>query len=131
MTAANMVSRPNNEADLQCSTTSIASSPVASSVVSTNAGFLQRVMAAAAGTTSVAPATIAVTINGSVTDVCSGGFQVPIGTGPRAGVVFEFALYGQTNPAPFISEGDVITFTPSGSTGASIPGAFAAVIRQI
>jgi len=31
----------------------------------------------------------------------------------------------------FVSEGDFISFTPSGGTGATIPGSFALVVRSI
>jgi hypothetical protein len=129
MVAANSQSRPTNEASLQCATTSIATTPVAASTVSSNAGLLQRVTAAAAGTTSGTIA-IAVSINNG-SDVTSGLFTIPAGTGVRAGTVMEFNLIGTTNPAPFVNEGDIITFTPSGGGGASIPGAFGAVIRSI
>jgi hypothetical protein len=61
MTSNNSTSRPNNEASLQAQTTSIGALPVAASCVVTNAGYLQRVTAAAGGTTT---GTITVCCNG-------------------------------------------------------------------
>jgi Flp pilus assembly secretin CpaC len=132
LTSANMNARPiASESRLSCSTLSIATAPVAAGVVAANSGWLSRVVAAAGGTTTAAPVTIAVSINGG-SDVCGGNFQIPVGTGARNGTVYEFAGYGVSLANSFfINEGDCIQFTPSGATGASIPGAFAAVIRAI
>ena len=47
------------------------------------------------------------------------------------GTVVEVALVGAgSTSGVYINEGDCITFTPSGGGGASIPGAFALVIRS-
>jgi hypothetical protein len=88
-------------------------------------------MAAAGGTTTGGtPITVAVAINGG-SDICGGGLQIATGTGARAGSVFELNMIGgSTNPAAQIFEGDLISWTPSGGTGASIPGAFGLVIRK-
>jgi hypothetical protein len=129
VTSNNSTSRPNNEASLQAATTSIATTPVAASVINTNAGYIQRVIAAAAGTTS-GTITVAITINGSGTDVANGTLTIPAGTGARAGTVIELPVAVST-AAVFVQEGDVITFTPSGGTGSSIAGAFGAVVRYL
>jgi hypothetical protein len=120
--------RPVNEVRVTGSTTSIASTPVAATLIMPASGLLQRVMACAGGTTT-GTITVAVTQNGSGTDLTSGGLTIAAGSNARAGGTFEFALYGNTNPAPLVAEGDVLVFTPSGGTGASIGGGFAAVIR--
>jgi hypothetical protein len=120
-----------DETELNCATTSIATTPVAAVTVATNAGYIQRVFASAAGTTT-GTITVAVAVNGS-SDICNSLLLVAPGTGARNGGVFEFqncvGVGGATSPV-FCSEGDVISFTASGGTGSSIAGAFGAVIRN-
>jgi len=118
--------RPLNEVTLAESTTSIATSPVAVSAVVATAGHIQRVAAAAGGTTTGTIA-VAVSVNGGA-DITGGNLTIPAGAGARNGAVYELPLVGAS--AVFVNEGDLITFTPSGGTGATIPGAFAAVIRE-
>jgi hypothetical protein len=120
--------RPLNEAPLAASTSSIATTPVAGVTVATESGYVQRVMAAAGGTTTGTIA-VAVSINGG-SDITGGGLTVAAGTGARAGSVMEFAMVGASSGV-FVNEGDFISFTPSGGTGATIPGAFALVVRSI
>jgi hypothetical protein len=120
--------RPNNEASLQASTTSIGATPVAGWTVATNAGQLQRVFASAGGTT-IGTIIVAVAINGG-SDITSGGLTIAAGTGARAASTYEF----QTNigsAVVYVNEGDIISFTPSLGGGVSVPGAFGAVIRTI
>ncbi|WP_156436082.1 hypothetical protein [Bradyrhizobium pachyrhizi] len=107
------------------STTSIATTPVPSVFVAPCAGILRKVYAAAGGTTTGTTA-VAVSVNGGA-DVTGGGLTIAAGTGARIGSSFDLAKVGVN--VVRVNEGDVITFTPSGGTGASIPGAFAAVIR--
>ena len=122
--------RPINEASLQAQTTSIASTPVVGQCVVTNAGYLQRVMAAAAGTTT-GTITVAVSINNAA-DLTSAGLLIAPASNARAGTVFEINQCGAgTTSGIFVNEGDIITFTPSGGTGSSIGGAFGAVIRCV
>lgn len=120
--------RPLNEVALATNTTSIATTPVAATAIATESGWLQRVMAAAGGTTTGTIA-VAVSLNGG-SDLTGGALTVAAATGARAGSVLEFAGVGASSGV-FVNEGDCFTFTPSGGTGASIPGAFAAVIRSI
>lgn len=120
--------RPMNDVDFAASTSSIATTPVAGTTIATVSGFVQRVMAAAGGTTSGTIA-VAVSINGGA-DITAGGLTVAAATGARAGSVMEFAGVG-TASGVFVNEGDFISFTPSGGTGATIPGSFALVVRSI
>ena len=120
--------RPLNDVDFAASTSSIATTPVAGVTVATVSGFVQRVVAAAGGTTTGTIA-VAVSINGG-SDITGGGLTVAAGTGARAGSVMEFAMVGASSGV-FVNEGDFISFTPSGGTGATIPGAFALVVRSI
>jgi hypothetical protein len=114
--------RPFSDVALVESTTSIATSPVAASMIAPRAGVIERLMAGAAGITT-GTISVSVTINGG-SDITSGNLTVPAGSG-GPGTVLEFA----TLDAPHVNEGDVITFTPSGGTGSNIGGAFAVVIR--
>lgn len=121
------VPRPVNEAALCESTTSIATTPVAVTAVVTTAGYIQRGMAAAGGTTTGTIA-VAVSVNGGA-DIFGGRLTVAAGTGARNGGVVELPMVGSS--AVFVQEGDCISFTPSGGTGAGVSGAFAVVIRTI
>jgi hypothetical protein len=115
--------RPFKDMPLCESTTSIATSPVAASAIAPRAGLIERLMAAAGGTTT-GTITVTVTINAG-SDITGGALTIPAGTGPRAASIFEpGAMDGVA-----VNEGDLITFTPAGGTGTSIPGAFAAIIR--
>lgn len=108
------------------STTSIATTPVAAVAVAPCAGVIVKVLAAAGGTTTGTTA-VAVAVNGG-SDI-GGGLAVVAGTGARVGTSVDLAKNGAS--AVVVAEGDLISFTPSGGTGASIPGAFAAVIRPL
>ena len=122
--------RPFNEEVAKASTTSIGATPVAGVAIAPTAGYVQRVMAAAGGTTT---GTITVTVainNGS--DIGNAALTIAAGSNARAGSVLEMSLPGAgTTSGVFVNEGDCIVFTPSGGGGASIAGAFAAVIRTI
>jgi hypothetical protein len=102
--------------------------PVAAQGIAPSSGYVERVMAAAAGTTT---GTITVTVvinNGS--DIANGNLTIAAGSNARAGTVVELPLVGAgTTSGVYINEGDCITFTPSGGGGSSIGGAFALVIR--
>lgn len=122
--------RPLNEAEICESTTSIATTPIAATCIAPCAGYLQRVMAAA-GATFTGTIAVTVAINGG-SDVANSLLNLPAQTGAVAGVVVELALQGAgATSGVYVNEGDVIVFTPSGGTGASVQGAFAAVIRKL
>jgi hypothetical protein len=108
------------------STTSIGATPVASVFVSPCAGILRKLYASAGGTTTGTIA-VAVTVNGG-SDITSGTLTIAAGTGARNNAGVDLPKIGVSSVS--VSEGDVITFTPSGGGGASIPGAFALVIRK-
>lgn len=122
------VNRPFNESVVDAQTTSIGTTPVAGIGIAQRAGYVERVMAAAGGTTTGTIA-VAVAINGG-SDITGGGLTIAAGTGARAGSVYELPLVGAgSTSGVYVNEGDCITWTPSGGTGSSIPGAFALVIR--
>jgi hypothetical protein len=123
--------RPTNEAHMVEGTTSIATTPLAAQMAVPTAGYVERLMAAATGTTT-GTITVAVTINAGVTDIANSALTIAAGTGARAATVVELPLVGAgTTSGVWVNEGDVLIFTPSGGTGASIGGAFTAVIRTI
>jgi hypothetical protein len=117
------------EVVVHANTTSIAATPVAAGAVVTASGYVQRVFAAAGGTTS-GTITVTVIINGG-SDIANGLLTIAAGTGARNNPAYELALVGAgATSGVFVSEGDFVTFTPSGGTGSSIPGAFGLVIRS-
>lgn len=117
---------PFSDVFLAEGTTSIATTPVPAVFVAPCAGILRKVYAAAGGTTTGTIA-VAVTINAGA-DITGGNLNVAAGSNARPGSGLDLPKVGVG--AVMVNEGDMITFTPSGGTGASIPGAFAAVIRK-
>lgn len=117
---------PFSDVFLSEGTTSIGATPVAAVVIAPVAGILRKVYAGAGGTTTGTIA-VAVSINGG-SDVTGGNLTIAAGTGSRAGSNIELPKLGASVVA--VNEGDMISFTPASGGGASIPGAFVAVIRK-
>jgi hypothetical protein len=115
---------PMGDVFLAEGTTSIATSPVVASIVSPVSGILRKVFAASNGTTT-GTITVAVAVNGG-SDVTGGQLKIAAGAGGN-NPGLDLPKVGASTV--MVNEGDVISFTPSGGTGASIPGAFTAVIR--
>jgi hypothetical protein len=107
-------------------TASIATTPIPAVFVAPCAGILRKVYAAAGGTTSGTIA-VAVTVNAGA-DVTGGLLTIAAGSNPRQGSSIDLPKVGIA--AVTVNEGDLITVTPSGGTGASIPGAFSIAIRK-
>lgn len=105
-------------------TTSVATTPVPAALVSPVTGILRKVFAAALGATT-GVTTVAVSINGGA-DITGGNLKIPAGAGGN-NPGLDLAKVGINTI--MVNEGDTIEFTPSGGTGATIPGAFAAAIR--
>jgi hypothetical protein len=124
------VSRPFYDVILTESTTSISLTPVGATAVAPVSGIIQRV-GAAAGATSAGTITVSVTVNGG-SDITGGGLTIAAGSGARNNPSFELAMVGAgTTSGVYVNEGDLITFTPSGGTTGTVPGAFFAVIRAL
>jgi hypothetical protein len=117
---------PFSDVLLAESTTSVGATPVAAVFVSPCAGILRKVYASAGGTTTGTIA-VAVAVNAG-SDVTAGALTIAAGTNARNNPGITLPHLGASAVA--VSEGDIITFTPSGGGGVSIPGAFAAVIRK-
>lgn len=131
------MSLPNNhtnkEATIHCHTASSAASPIAAVMRAPFAGYVISVagVVEAAFTTDMS---VAVAIIAAVAG----------GTAPAAGVAMtgspftitasNSAIGTSTSLVPtganFVNEGDLISFTPSGSTGTNIPATFSATIRR-
>lgn len=116
---------PFSDVYLSAATASIGATPVAASVVAPCAGILRKVFASPDGTTTGTIA-VAVAVNGG-SDVTGGALTIAAGLNARNSPGLDLTKVGVS--VVNVNEGDVITFTPSGGGGASIPGAFAAAIR--
>jgi hypothetical protein len=113
------IDRPVNDQLVYARTASIGATPAAGSTVATKRGRIQRAFAVSEGASS-GTVTISVAINGGS----------PIGSFSFTGGSNAIGS-GEISPgtAAEVVEGDLITFTPSGGSGATIPGHFYAAIR--
>jgi hypothetical protein len=129
MPSALVQPRVQNEYSLTEGTTSIATSPVAAQVAVPARGVITRCFANATGTTT-GTITVAVSVNGGA-DICNGKLQIAAGSGNSnvAGVELNQVGAGATSGVT-VNEGDVVTFTPSGGTGANIGGSFTLAVRK-
>src|SRR5712691_13555139 len=117
------VNQPFNEWTVTAKTASVGTTPVAAWCVAPCKGRIVRTYAVLEGTITTAPAAVAVAING-VSNI--GALSIPIGVA-GSGASDAPAVAGVSKD---VQEGDFISFTPSGATGASIPATFHAVIRK-
>lgn len=106
-----------------CKTASVGTTPVAAYCVAPFKGYVVRTYGVLEGTITTAPAAIAVAINGGAN---IGALSIAVGV---AGTAAEDTP-SASEVNRWVNQGDVISFTPSGATGASIPATFHAVIRQ-
>ena len=115
------INRPFNDAAIYGRTASIGATPAAGSTVATKKGRIQRAFAFSEGA-STGTITINVAINGGAS---IGSFSFTGGANASGS--------GEFTPgaAADVNEGDLITFTPSGGGGATIPGHFYAIIRGV
>lgn len=112
-----------NTVDLTVSSPSIGASPV---TVYMRVPFRSRILkftGILGGTITTADGTITVAVNG----VTVGTFTVTQ-SGSAAGQLFSGAT--TTTILSYVNEDDVISFTPSGASGSSIPMYFSAALRQ-
>jgi len=117
------VNEPLSEAVVSCKTASVGTTPAAAWCVAPVKGRIVRTFAVLEGTITTAPAAIAVAINGGSN---IGSLSIPVGAAGSGASDAPFAA----GVARDVQEGDFISFTPSGATGASIPATFHAVIRK-
>jgi hypothetical protein len=114
---------PVNEVTVQAFSRSIGASPEAAYVRAPFRGRVLKVGCVTQGAITTADAAIATAINGSA---ISGGAITVAVAGAAAGQLFS-AL---PTAARDVNEDDVISFTPSGASGANIGGQMFAVIRR-
>jgi hypothetical protein len=117
------VNEPFNEIVVTAKTASVGTTPVAAWAVAPVKGRIVRTFAVLEGTITTAPAAIAVAINGGAN---IGALSIPVGVA-GSGASDAPAVAGVSKD---VQEGDFISFTPSGATGATIPATFHAVIRK-
>jgi hypothetical protein len=106
-------------------TPSIATSPVAAQVVVPFSGRIIKTFGVSNGTTTGTTA-VAVAVNGG-SAISSAALSIAAG---GAGVEVESTIVTTDYNASQVKDGDVLSFTPSGGTGASIGGSFGALIRM-
>jgi hypothetical protein len=112
-----------NEAQIHAHSASIGATPAAAYARVPGRSKLLQVGVVAGGVITTADCSIAVAING--TAISGSPFILPV-AGAAAGELATMLPTAST----FVQEDDVISFTPSGASGASIPGTFFALIRE-
>lgn len=115
------LNRPYDEIAVYARTTSIGATPAAASTIAVAKGYLERAYAFSEGA-STGTIAVAVAINGG-----SSVGSISFTGGANASGSVELGLL---QSAIFVNEGDLITFTPSGGGGATIPGHFYAIINK-
>jgi hypothetical protein len=115
---------PVSEATLQAFSRSIGATPEAAYLRVPFRCKVMKVGCVTQGTITTADATVATAINGVA--ITGGSITVTI-AGAAAGQVFTATPSG----ANVANEDDVVSFTPSGASGANIGGQFFAVLRRI
>ncbi len=125
---------PINEQTFSCSTNSIAGTPLAAVLRVSRPGHIVRLGAVSHGifTTdcSIAVAVITAVAGGTAPTggtTLSGSPMVLTAANSAAGTSVSMIPSAVT----FVNEGDMIMFTPSGSTGTTIGGTFTAVIAPV
>jgi hypothetical protein len=114
---------PLSELQVVCHSASIGGSPAAAYVRAPFRGKVLKLGVVAGGVITTADATVATAING--TAITGGSITLPV-AGAAAGQHASAAPTAANN----VEEDGVISFTPSGASGSSIPGSFYAVVRR-
>lgn len=102
---------------------SIGASAVAAYARAPFRGRIVKLVGVTGGTITTADATVSTAING--TAITNGNFTI-VATGAAAGQVFSSI----PSAANLVVEDDVISFTASGASGATVPATFYAVIQS-
>lgn len=116
------LNRPFNEVRSEVQSTSIGATPVACYTDAPCRGIITKLSLVAQGVITTADCAIAVAINGTTNTALA--FTLPV-AGAAAGQIVTAI---PTSPV-YVSEDDVIRFTPSGASGASIGGKFSVYVR--
>ena len=110
------------EEQIECHSASIGASPAAAYVRTPFRGSILKFGGVTGGVITTTDSTVTVKVNGTTI----GTFVITV-SGAAAGQNFSSAP--TTYALSQINEDDVISFTPAGSAGASIPGMFYAVVQ--
>lgn len=110
-----------DENRVSTSTSSIGGTPLACYVGVPVRGQLIKLSLVAQGVITTADCAIAVAINGTTNTACA--FILPV-AGAAAGQIVTLV----PTSAVYVNEDDVIRFTPSGASGATIGGVFTATV---
>lgn len=128
------VNHPLDEQTLSTSTNSIASTPLAAVIRAPFRGQINRFGAVSHGAFTT-DCSIAVAIIASVAGGTAPGAGTAVSGSPMTLTASNSAAGTSTSMTPtantFVNEGDLIMFTPSGSTGTTIGGTFSAIIQAI
>jgi hypothetical protein len=116
------VNHPFNQAQVNATTTSIGGTPLACYTSVPFRGRIVKVGCVAQGVITTADCAVAVAINGTASSPCA--FTVPVASAAAG----QIATATPTTNV-YVNEDDVLTFTPSGASGASIGGRFFAIIQ--
>ena len=114
---------PLDEARPHCHSASIGGTPAAAYTSAPFRGIITKFGGVTGGTITTANATVTVAVNGTTI----GAFTILL-AGAAAGQLFSGVP--TTYALSQVNEDDVISFTPAGASGATIPGTFFAVIQQ-
>lgn len=125
---------PIDEQTLSTSTNSIASTPLAAVIRASFRGRVKRFGAVSHGAFTT-DCSIAVAIITAVAGGTAPGSGTAVSGSPMTLTASNSAAGTSTSMVPsadtFVNEGDLIAFTPSGSTGTTIGGTFSAVIEAM
>jgi len=116
------VNHPINEERVHAYTTSIGGTPVACYTGVPVRGVITKFSLVAQGAITTADCAIAVAVNGTTNTSCAGTLPV---ASAAAGQIVSWVPTALVT----VSEDDVIRFTPSGASGASIAGLFTVTVR--
>jgi len=111
---------PLNETRLDCYSASIGATPAAAYMAAPYRARIAKFGAVTGGVITTTDSTVTVKVNSTTI-----GTFVITAAGAAAGQLFTGTP--TTNALAQVNEDDVISFTPAGSAGASIPGTFFAV----
>jgi len=125
---------PLDEQTLDTSTNSIASTPLAAAIRVSFRGQIKRLGAVSHGAFTT-NCSVAVAIIKAVAGGTAPGAGTAVSGSPMTLTASNSAAGTSTSMVPstntFVDEGDLIVFTPSGSTGTTIGGTFSAVIQAM
>ena len=128
------VNHPIDEQTLSCSTNSIASTPLAAAVRVPFRGVINRFGAVSHGAFTT-NCSIAVAIITPVADGAAPGSGTAVSGSPMTLAATNSAAGTSTSMVPsavtVVNEGDLIVFTPSGSTGTTIGATFSVSVQAI